>query len=95
MQSFHEFLEEAGNSQSKDAKAIRNGIGIRDTFWDDFLLLLNDAEAVSSLLKVPVEKVGTWHEIIKRNLESVYNSDNELVPKKNKKLLKTGLPEDL
>jgi len=94
-QSFCKIKESTDTVDSSKSKAIRNGLGIRDGFWDDFLLLLNNAEAVASLLDVPVEKVGTWHDIVKKELEKVHDSDNEVIPRDKKRLLKTGLPEDV
>jgi len=87
--------ESTGSLEESKSKAIRNGLGIREGFWDDFLLLLNNVEAVASLLDVSPEKVGTWHEAIKKELEKVHDSDNEVVPKDKNRLLKTGLPEDI
>ena len=75
--------------------AIRNGIGIRANFWEDFLLLLNDSEGLSDLLGVPVDKIGTWHDAVKKNLNRVQESDGEVVTKEKNKLLKTGLSEEL
>jgi hypothetical protein len=97
MLSFEDFLSNINeNSHESGAiKAIRNGIGINKNFWEDFLLLLNNAEAVSSLLDVPVEKIGTWHDSIKKAMDDVHKADGEIIPSRKKKLLKTGLPEDL
>jgi len=96
MLSFEDFLRINEDSRESGAtKAIRNGIGISKNFWDDFLLLLNNAEAVSDLLDVPVEKIGTWRESINKAIDKVHASDGEVIPKEKKRLLKTGLPEDL
>lgn len=95
MKSFHSFLHIKENRETGAMKAIRNGLGIKESFWDDFILLLNNAEAVSDLFDVPVEKVGTWHETIKNSINKVQGADKEVIPKNKKRLLKTGLPEDL
>ena len=87
--------EDSETPENKSMDAIRNGIGIRDGFWDDFLLLLNNAEALADLLQVPVEKIGTWYETIKNNIDMVQKADGKSIPKERKKLLKTGLPEEL
>jgi hypothetical protein len=79
---------------SAATNAIRNGMGISSDFWDNFLLLLNNSDSLAELLDVPVEKIGTWHNIIKDNLEKVAKADNKIIPKDRKKLLKTGLPEE-
>lgn len=95
MKSFQSFLKENEDTGSGAIKAVRNGIGIRDSFWDDFILLLNNPEAVSELFNVPVEKIGTWHEKIKSVLSKVQEDDNEMIPKDKKSILKTGLPEKI
>ena len=96
MRSFKSFFDIREDSQETNAmKAIRNGLGINKDFWDQFLLLLNNSEALSDLLNVPVEKIGTWYELVKNNLDKVHESDGEVIPKEKKRLLKTGLPEDL
>lgn len=56
-------------------KAIRNGLNIRDNFWDDFLSLLNNREALSDLLGVRPEQMATWASNIKRNLDRVHQAD--------------------
>jgi hypothetical protein len=81
--------------ESGSVKAIRNGIGIRSEFWDDFLALLNNSEAVADLLDVPVEKVSTWRSSIEKAIEKVHKTDQEVIPRDKKRLLKTGLPEEL
>ena len=93
-QSFYQEIRENSNSTEElKSKAIRNGLGIRESFWEDFLMLLNNVEAVSALLDVSTEKVGTWHKHVKESLKRVHDSDNEVIPKEKKRLLKTGLPE--
>lgn len=97
MRSFKDFLVDLNEDshESGAMKAIRNGIGIDKAFWDNFLLLLNDTESVSDLLNAPTEKVGTWRKAIKNALDKVHRADGETIPKEKKRLLKTGLPEDL
>jgi hypothetical protein len=95
VQSFQKFLENHESSHEDGAmKAIRNGLGIRDKFWDDFLSLLNNSQAVSDLLNVPPEKVSTWYSCVKNGLERVNKADSEVIPKDKKKLMRTSLPED-
>lgn len=94
MNNFETFLERMQEKESKSILAIRNGIGIKKDFWSDFLLLLNNSEAVADLLGVSVEKVSTWRNNIHHHLNKVKKLDNEMVTKEKGKLLKTGLPED-
>jgi hypothetical protein len=98
MKSFQKLWEKVrqddeNNSEDSAMSAIRNGIGIRNEFWDDFLSLLNDSKGVADLLDVPFEKVSAWTERIKHNITKVNQADERLVPKERQKLLKTGLPE--
>lgn len=92
--NFKKLLEQLNSQETKSMLAIRNGLGIRDKFWDDFLLLLNDSASVSELFGVPIEKVATWRNKIHHALESVKKSDETIIPRKKGKLLKTGLPEE-
>lgn len=94
MISFKNFLENMNEQESKSMLAIRNGIGIKKSFWDDFLLLLNNSESVAELFGVPLEKVATWRSKIHHNLKEVKKTDEKIIPREKGKLLKTGLPED-
>jgi hypothetical protein len=78
----------------KEMEAIRNGINVREDFWDDFLLVVNNSGALSVLLDVPVTKISSWHHKVKSALERVQQTDAVPEPKDRSKLLKTGMPED-
>lgn len=100
MLSFYQLLEVLENSKTNSEivdnnsiRAIKNGISIRDTFWEDFLNVINSSEAMSELLDVPVHKISTWREKIIFNLEKVKEQNKEIEVNDNKKLIKTGLPE--
>jgi len=93
--NFSKLLENIDKKEAKSMLAIRNGMGIRDKFWDDFLLLLNDAESLAELLGVSIEKVSTWRSKIHNALKNVKSSDATLIPREKGKLLKTGLPENI
>ena len=90
---FSELFESVKQRESKSMIAIRNGIGIRDNFWNDFLLLLNNSEAVSELFGVPIDRVSTWKNKINHSLNMVKKSDETIITKEKGKLLKTGLPD--
>jgi len=72
---------------------IRTGMGISDTFWDEFFSVLNNAEGLSQLLDIPVEKIVTWREKIQKAIKTVHKADGEESPSKNKKLINTGQPD--
>lgn len=78
----------------KSMEAIRNGINVREDFWEDFLLVINNSGALSALLNVPVTKIGEWHQRVKNALDKVKQADTVPDPKDKSSLLKTGLPKD-
>jgi len=74
------------NKEEKIKEIISFGKNIRDDFWDDFILLLNDPEGLSALLGVSEDNIVTWYSKIKKYLN---DKDDELeVYKKRRKILK-------
>ena len=54
-----------GNKQPQEVDesaltAIRSGIGVNETFWSDFIQVLNNSEGLSVLLDVPIDEISTW-----------------------------------
>lgn len=82
------------HQDDKGMEAIRNGINIRDDFWDDFLLVINNAGALSELLEVPVTKISGWHSRVSAALEKVKQADTVPDPNDKGEMLKTGMPDD-
>jgi hypothetical protein len=74
--------------------AIRTGLGVDESFWDNFLQVINNSEDLSELLDIPVVKISNWHTKIKHALHKVKEADRKTNPTDNKKLLKTGLPNE-
>ena len=74
--------------------AIRTGIGVNETFWEDFLQVINNSDGLSELLGVPVTKVAEWHDKVRHTLDRVKEADNIPDPKDNGKLLKTGQSDE-
>jgi Trm5-related predicted tRNA methylase len=96
MTSFQKLWESIHSDNEHENKAlsvIRTGIGIRETFWEDFIKLLNNSESLAELLDVPVNNIGKWRTKIKEALEEVHMHDSDSKAKKNLKLIKTGLPK--
>lgn len=91
---FKELFESVKQHESKSMLAIRNGLGIKKDFWNDFLLLLNNSEAVAELLGVPIERVSTWKNKVNHSLNLVKKSDKTIMSKEKGKLLKTGLTNE-
>ena len=63
------------NMDTKSMQAIRTGINIREDFWDDFLLVINNSSALSGLLDVPVSTISGWHSKVKHALEQVKQAE--------------------
>lgn len=74
------------NKEEKIKEIISFGKNIRDDFWDDFILLLNNPEALSVLLDVPEDNIITWYGKIKKYLDD--KDDEAEIYKKRRKLLK-------
>ena len=64
MGKFENYLEE-----KEINNVIETGKNIKDSFWEDFLLVLNNSSGLSSLLGVPRSKVITWNKKIKEALK--------------------------
>ena len=71
---------------------IRTGLGVSDTFWDDLVSVMNNSEGLAALLDVTEDQLSTWRPRIEKALASVKASDESEDVKKNKKLMKTGIP---
>jgi hypothetical protein len=78
----------------KAMEAIRNGINVREDFWEDFMLVINNSGAMSVLLDVPVTKIGAWHQRVKEALDKVKAADTVPDPKDKSNLMKTGMPKE-
>ena len=87
-----ELIESEGVPEDNSIKAIRNGLSIKETFWDDFLSVLNSSEAMSELLDVPIHKISEWRKNILENLDKIKKIDSDVSVLNNTKLIKTGLP---
>ena len=88
-----------GNKQPQEVDesaltAIRSGIGVNETFWSDFIQVLNNSEGLSVLLDVPIDEISTWRKKIENAIDAIEARDGELNVKKNKKIMKTSLPDD-
>lgn len=60
-------------------KIIRKGLNIRkeSDFWDDFIQICNDSNALSKLLNVPKEKITSWAGRINSAIKNVKKKDAE------------------
>lgn len=83
--------EEKQPPDDKAMSAIRTGLGLREDFWDDFNLVVNNAEGLSALLDIPVEKISTWRGKVTDVLDKVREADGQSDVGQNKKIIKTGI----
>lgn len=81
------------DEDSKAMDAIRTGIGVREDFWSDFLLVINNSEALSELLDIPSTKISSWHSKVNDALSKVKTADETPEVKKNTTMMSTGDPE--
>lgn len=67
--------------ESVALRAIRNGMNLRKedcgSFWDDFIQVCGDSDAMAELLEVPKEKITGWPSKIKEVLGQVEEKDNQ------------------
>lgn len=76
MENMYSPEKDAEHIDTKSMKAIRTGIGVRENFWDDFLQVCNNTDAIAELLGVRPEQVGSWGGRIKHNLDRVHKADD-------------------
>lgn len=74
------------NDDSKAVLAIKHGQNIRDDFWDDFIRLTNNPEALSELLGVSSQDIALWPIKIKEQLDKLENDVEDV----KTKVLDTG-----
>jgi hypothetical protein len=80
---------------SQAMEAIRNGLHLRKEgcpdFWEDFITICGNADAMSELLEVPRDKVTGWAGKIRGLVENVDKKDDEqkAISKKSK-MIATG-----
>ncbi len=86
MEVFRE--QQSDKSDGKAVEAIRTGINIREDFWDDFLLLINNSSALGELLKIPATRISSWRSRVQRYLDQVKAEDEVPDPKKRSKMIR-------
>ena len=81
--------------KNKSLNVIRKGLEIRDPgcgdFWEDFMSVCSDANAVADLLDIPATKVSKWASIIREKLKQVEDTDSQDT-KPRSKVISTGEP---
>jgi hypothetical protein len=86
-------LLESQDDSTKSLDIIRSGNNLKKpdcgNFWDDFINLCGNADAVSELLGVPKEKVTSWSGAINKLRQEVEIKDSDKSNKKHK-IIKNG-----
>lgn len=62
--------------ESEAMDLVRSGMNLSDGFWEDFINLCGDSQAMSELLEVPRGKVATWGNKIKSLIEKIEKEDS-------------------
>lgn len=80
--------------ETKSMDVVRNGMQLRtgdcNDFWDDFISLCSNAEALSELLEVPTEKISKWATKIQDTITKIKNYDKNDTKLDQKKIMPTG-----
>lgn len=83
MENFSSFFENEENIEKE--KIIRKGLNI-DEFWNNFIKICGDSNALSKLLNVPKEKISSWSAAIQNGIQEI-NKKDKSVPNFHKKLI--------
>lgn len=85
------FLDDDSRNEEKCIAAIRTGLNINADFWDGFLRLCNNADALSVLLDVPKDRIAKWSQRIRKYLEITRKLDGDQnAMSKKAKMIPTG-----
>lgn len=90
MENFQKYIE-----KKEKNKIIEFGNNISNSFWQDFLSLLNNSDGLSDLLDVPKNKIATWRKKVTEALKECEDNKKECLINKKNKIIKTGLPKNL
>ena len=74
----------------KAGVVIRTGMHLRDDFWDDFIKICNQSQALSELLGVRKEVIARWPSAIREALAKVQQQDSAEQSRKKATLITTG-----
>lgn len=71
--------------EKKALEAIQSGLNLDEGFWRDFLLLINNSEALGALLGVNPNQIHEWRNRISKNLRKYYEQEEQDVDNLQKK----------
>jgi hypothetical protein len=95
--SFHklsEMMDQIPQEEEKGLEAIKAGLNISPDFWENFINLCGNADAMADLLEVPRHKVSGWSQKIRTSLDKVGNTSNTDTGERAK-LMPTGTGENI
>ena len=69
----------------KAQNAIRTGLNLNPDFWDNFIKITNNNEALGSLLNISSDKISEWGAKVKEALEEIKRQN-----KPEKEIISTG-----
>lgn len=85
-ENMHSFKESSKKAEEKMAvDTIRQGMLADPDFWQNFISLLNNPEAVAKLFDVPLHKVTSWYSRIRKYMEKYMEEDKDVFSNKVKK----------
>jgi hypothetical protein len=68
---------EKENEDKQAMEAIANGMNIDENFWQNFMMVLNNTEALSSLLGIPAIKLNKWRSRVSKYLTKYLEDSGE------------------
>lgn len=95
MHAFKESSKQIEDSLAVDA--IRQGFLANPEFWQNFISLLNNPEALAKLFNVPQHKVTSWYSRIEKYLQKYMEEEKDNIGNKlskKRRLVKTSDYED-
>lgn len=95
MHAYKESSKEIEDSLAVDA--IRQGFLVDPNFWQNFITLLNNPEALAKLFNVPHHKVTAWYSRIEKYLQKYMEEERDEPGNKiskKRKLVRTSDYED-
>lgn len=83
-------MKQDADVNTQAMQAIRTGLGVSETFWDNFLAVTNNTDGLAELLGVRPDQVAGWGARIRQNLDKVQNTDAVNDEQPMTKVLDTG-----
>jgi hypothetical protein len=89
MESLKLAKDEKRYRESLATRIIKKGNEIDENFWENFLILLEDPEALSVLFHVSESKAASWYGKIKAELNKGTEDSYEIQTPSKRRIIKT------